>query len=76
MNKLLETAKKESDLQDTVFEINRDVVELAVEVLNGRISYRGMMKALGFKNVGSVTSKIPTILKYGMKEGIIKIEMC
>lgn len=55
--------------------ITAQEVRLAVEMIHGRITVRAYAYAIGSKNPGTATHRIPTVLRYGLRKGLIKIKV-
>lgn len=78
INPLLKAAKEMKSIQGRAPGVyipeTSDVLELIIENLKGNVTARGAGKALGLKHPGSVSQRIPHILSWGLRKGLIEIK--
>ncbi len=73
MNDLIKKAQALS--KNKKFTPNIESLELVLAILEGSVTYRAAAEVLGFPNPGHVINSLPTILKWGLKNGKLEIRL-
>lgn len=72
MNDLIKRAKEESRPKE---KITKEHAELVVAYLNDEVTIRGVAKAMELKGAGNVSFRLGRILREGVKNGWIRIQI-